>query len=256
MSGSTIPASRDFVTQLLNSLPSLHRDNAEVNPLVDAPESVKKQLLSLQVLFPNEFLPALDLLDRRLVTCFRIGVEELNATVNNNGTTAADVQIEDTNEASVDITGPTVQGSSPVPQNTSKHANTVHYVRSAQQRSSRFSTSYDSTTSYEVRLHVWNCTCPAFAFAAFPSAHPEPAVPTYTPSSTIKNNGGAAAENKGALDYVFGGISLGEGMPPVCKHLLACVLAENCSGVFGQCMEERRIGVETAAGWAAGWGDL
>jgi hypothetical protein len=54
--------------------------------------------------------------------------------------------------------------------------------------------------------------------------------------------------------WVFGGVSLGAEMPPVCKHLLACVLAEKCKGVFGECVEERKVGVELAAGWAAGWG--
>lgn len=56
--------------------------------------------------------------------------------------------------------------------------------------------------------------------------------------------------------WVFGGMSLGEdGVPPVCKHLLACVLVDRCKGLFGACVEERRVSVEEAAGWAAGWGD-
>lgn len=261
MSSLTLPGSRDFVTQLLNSLPSLPRDHAEANPLIDTPESVKKQLLALQVLFPNELLPALDLLDRRLVTRFRICVEELDAAISNNDTSAGDVQMQDINEPLVNATEPepAVQAASLPPQIPSKYTDTVHYVRSAQQRSSRFSTSYDSTTFYEVRLPVWNCTCPAFAFAAFPSAHPEPAVPTYIPRSTTGNKStdeDVEAGDTKALEWVFGGVSLGNGMPPVCKHLLACVLAERCSGVFGNCMEERRVNVETAAGWAAGWGDL
>ena len=57
------------------------------------------------------------------------------------------------------------------------------------------------------------------------------------------------------MEWIFGGISLGDGMPPVCKHLLACVLAERCKGLFGGFVEERDVSVEEAAGWAAGWGD-
>jgi hypothetical protein len=64
------------------------------------------------------------------------------------------------------------------------------------------------------------------------------------------------AEKKKAMEWAFGGVSLGEKMPPVCKHLLACVLAERCNGVFGECVEQKRVSVEAAAGWAAGWGDL
>lgn len=259
MSTSTLPSHRAFVTQLLNSIPSLQRRDvsAESSPLSNAPEAMKKQLLSLQVLFPNEFLPALDLLDRNLITRFLIGVEESptasnpsSDTTHNAATSAPDAQPQDS-----DVTTSNIGPRPPRPT-----ADTVHYVRSAQQRSSRFSTSYDSTITYEVRLGAWNCTCPAFAFAAFPAVHPDPALPAFTPrsmSSTIVNlrDEDADAEKREGVDWVFGGVSLGEDMPPVCKHLLACVLVERCKGVFGECVEEKRVSVETAAGWAAGWGD-
>lgn len=67
--------------------------------------------------------------------------------------------------------------------------------------------------------------------------------------------GGNAAVHK----WRFGGASLdtegmGTGMPPVCKHLLACVLVDRCD-LFAAFAEEREIGEEEAAGWAAGWGD-
>lgn len=258
MPSSTPPTPRDFVTQLLNSLPSLPVHDTAANSLNDAPESVKQQLLSLQVLFPNEFLLALDLLDRKLITRFRIGIEEPTSTASENGATATSsthMQHDDSpvNNPADPTTHP------PPPQNTTNYTDIVYYVRSAQQRSSRFSTSYDSTISYEVRLRAWNCTCPAFAFAAFPSIHPEPPAPTCAPDSAPTETTdllGTDADAKGAsMEWVFGGASLGGGMPPVCKHLLACVLAERCRGVFGECVEERRVAVETAAGWAAGWGD-
>lgn len=132
---------------------------------------------------------------------------------------------------------------------------TIYYVRSAQQRSSRFSTSYDATTSYEVRLQAWNCSCPAFAFAAFPAVHPEP--PTQTFESPDDDNTTEEQPPNNAADgtWIFGGMSLGEDMPPVCKHLLACVLAENCSGMFGAFVEQKDVSVQEAAAWAAGWGD-
>jgi hypothetical protein len=59
----------------------------------------------------------------------------------------------------------------------------------------------------------------------------------------------------GDMGWTFGGITLGFDMPPVCKHLLACVLAERVCGLFGQFVEEKDVSVEEAAGWAAGWGD-
>jgi hypothetical protein len=255
---STLPSHRAFVTQLLNSLSSLQHPNAsaESGPLNDAPEAVKKQLISLQVLFPNEFLPALDLLDRKLVTRFVIGIEEAASsaddapTANDDATaSASDVQMLD-NEPLNNNTNPTTP-------RTPSSNDTVHYVRSAQQRSSRFSTSYDSTITYEVRLAAWNCTCPAFAFAAFPAVHPEPPVPTFPsrPRCSVNEDEDVEAEKRKAAEWMFGGVSLGQEMPTVCKHLLACVLAERCRGVFGECVEEKRVSVETAAGWAAGWGN-
>lgn len=82
-------------------------------------------------------------------------------------------------------------------------------------------------------------------------------MPTYTPAQDMDfREEDVEAEEKKTMEWIFGGVTLGEGMPPLCKHLLACVLAERCKGVFGECVEERRVSVETAAGWAAGWGDL
>ncbi|KAF3000984.1 hypothetical protein E8E13_009440 [Curvularia kusanoi] len=277
ISMSALPSPRDFVTRLLASLPSAPPAGTEASPLRDAPEPVKKQLLSLQVLFPNEFLPALDVLDRRLISRFHIGNEDAN-TSNATTTSTSDVHTSD---------APTSLSETIVPEPSHSTTDTVHYVRSAQHRASRFSASYDSTTSYEVRLRAWNCTCPAFAFAAFPALHPEPPLPLYVapsvdtrphPTATDEEDkyrdGGrdrVVAEHPEPDTYAgahvdadaeppplchFGGVTAGASMPPVCKHLLACVLAEHCPGLFGSCVEERRVGVESAAGWAAGWGDV
>jgi len=259
---------RLFVTRLLNSLPTVaprsEQDaaaaTAEDDPLNGVSDAVKKQLLALQVLFPNEFVPALDLLDRRLVTRYRICDSQLNARANETQQDAGDVQMQGTGEAthSPDAqmrdaeTRVTIQAGRHAAQETTYSNSIVYYVRSAQQRSSRFSTSYDTTTCYEVRLQAWNCSCPAFAFAAFPATNSEAPIPLYEatneadPSDLIEETDTAC---------IFGGISLGDDMPPVCKHLLACVLAERCSGLFGGLMEEKNVGVEEAAGWAAGWGD-
>lgn len=202
----SLPPSRRFITQLLAALPPSAAHDASTNPLSALPSPAKKPLLALQVLFPAEFLPALDLLDRRLVVRLH----------------APDARTRDELETH---TTP---------------SNTVYYVSSAQPR--RYTASYDTSTSYQVRLRAWNCSCPAFAFAAFPAALNEHPIRTCDP----------ADEAEGAW---FGGVSLGGDVPPVCKHLLACVLVERCGGLFGGCVVEREVSVEEAAGWAAGWGD-
>ena len=61
-------------------------------------------------------------------------------------------------------------------------------------------------------------------------------------------------EDEGQDSWRFGGARLGNGMAPVCKHILACVLVERCE-MFKAFVEEKEVSVEEAAGWAAGWGD-
>jgi hypothetical protein len=271
----SLPRSRIFITQLLDSLPSSSSHTGDNgNPLSAVPETAKKQLLSLQVLFPNEFLPALDLLDRRLVTRLRIGDDDGKTDSAQKDAVVAHAESDDNmneilvdtirksiDEPAIDSAGapeaPTIVNDTAMPNalpsaittaSTTSH-NSIYYVRSAQLRSSRYSASYDTTISYEVRLRAWNCSCPAFAFAAFPAIHPEPAIPIYdedmrSTEDEMQNNA-----------WIFGGVSLGDTVSPVCKHLLACVLVEKCGGLFGGFMEERVVSVEEAAGWAAGWGD-
>jgi hypothetical protein len=63
------------------------------------------------------------------------------------------------------------------------------------------------------------------------------------------------------MEWTFGGASLdgsaagagagaGEGVP-VCKHLLACLLAERWSVALGRYVVERRVGREEMAGIVA-----
>jgi hypothetical protein len=327
----SLPTSRGLVTQLLSSLPAFPQSSSEdvttsigaSNPLNSAPETTKKQLLALHILFPNELLPALDLLDRRLITRFRVckdlrneagePVPHIEEPADSSPTTEATIRgqvVEDKAAISIvnehvimeqrgepsahDIaisraTGPmTIPGTEmmnaelqipiaeeipdvhQVPDQEAhttpsevattnekerKESNTAYYVRSAQQRSSRFSTSYDSITSYEVRLSVWNCSCPAFAFAAFPSVVPSSAVPPSPSFAGFKSQEETLGETDNGEDiaWSFGGISLGS-TTPVCKHLLACVLVERV-GIFGTYVEEQHISWQEAAGWAAGWGN-
>ncbi|KAF2855256.1 hypothetical protein T440DRAFT_441272 [Plenodomus tracheiphilus IPT5] len=265
MSATTLPTARQFVTQLLNSLSSIEPvgDAAPpTNPLQNVPEEVKKQLLSLQVLFPNEFVPALDLLDRRLVT--RLHIRDNEYEHKNN--TPHHPQPPQLNPEYNTMTKPHTPHQ---PTHPHRPHRTIYYVRSAQTRSTRFSTSIDTTSSYEVRLHAWTCSCPAFTFSAFPAVSapplpstspPLPHIPTSPskvkayPILSLSRHAETSAQG-GKEAWVFGGVALDHGMPPVCKHLLACVLVERCKGLFAGFVEEKGVCVEEAAGWAAGWGD-
>lgn len=99
---------------------------------------------------------------------------------------------------------------------------------------------------YEVRLRGWNCTCPAFIFASF---------------AILENNDAVRESHNHSFEdgnvlagTTFGGLMIGEGIDvPVCKHILACLLVER-GGEFEGFVEDREVGEDQLAGWAAGWG--
>ncbi|KAK4890845.1 hypothetical protein LTR27_010546 [Elasticomyces elasticus] len=227
-----LPTSRQFVASLISALdkPCV----ATANPLTNT-AACKEQLLTLHVLFQNELLPALDLLDRGLVT--RLRLERPGAVDGTN--------IPSDTESNNMTLGQYRDNGAPTTQSVS-----AYYVRSAQQQqqssrnsSSRFrNAAYEQTTYYEVRLNAWSCSCPAFAFSAFPA--------------TSSEGQGTPRKPINAVNYpswTFGGLSQGTDMP-ICKHLLACTLVEH-SSMFADMVEERMVSAEELAGWAAGWGD-
>ncbi|KAK8212582.1 hypothetical protein IWZ01DRAFT_482307 [Phyllosticta capitalensis] len=149
----------------------------------------------------------------------------------------------------------------------------VFYVRSAS--SSTHGSYHSPPPVYEVRLSAWHCTCPAFAFAAFPAS----SASASTSAAAAGSDLGAGAElslpnhssprsSISGWDWSFGGLlreRAAEAVPPVCKHLLACLLVERAPRLFGVDADapadgglvvQRRVSVLEAAGWAAGWGGL
>lgn len=241
-STSTLPTPRAFLTDLLSALPAPVAPSS--NPVKDLKGADKNLLLTLHVLFPNEFLPALDLLDRGLVTRFRIRSD--SAPSSHAASTAHATAGTAGTDAERAVQAPHPDAEAVLENEEENEAATLYYVRSAQPPRSRYaaSSAHDpSATHYEVKLAAWNCACPAFAFAAFPLSGP-----------SLDGADGDAGEGGGreGQGWSFGGLSLGGGAP-VCKHLLACVLVERC-GMFGTFVEERAVSVEEAAGWAAGWG--
>lgn len=144
----------------------------------------------------------------------------------------------------------------------------VYYVKSSSGRDgrSRYGSRGDvGATSYEVRTRGWGCSCAAFAFAAFKA--PGEGV-GYEDYEVYGESDGAVNEDEMLLDveegdggvervgdwedWQWGGLMVEEDVP-LCKHLLACVLAERWS-VAAAMVEEREVGREEMAGWAAGWG--
>ncbi|KAL8702883.1 MAG: hypothetical protein Q9201_003946 [Fulgogasparrea decipioides] len=252
-----LPTNRAFLTSLFASFPkdplspTLQSSHLS-NPLHSAPPNVKSLLLTLHVLFPNELLPALDLLDRALVT--RLILQHLSPQ---NAEPPHAVGLENTGCESPETNDASRAASAKGGVNERRR--TVYYVQSSHQPRSRFSStssrSYDALAgnrqSYEVRLRAWNCTCPAFAFASVACMGDETLVVWRDAEEVIMKQADKGPKESGGSD--FGGLLRGEGEIPVCKHLLACYLAESWSGFDGY-VEEKRVGKEEVSGWAAGWG--
>ncbi|KAI9699280.1 MAG: hypothetical protein M1836_002890 [Candelina mexicana] len=209
----TLPSPRAIISSLFEQLPKQGTEGASSSAILKELSAKNKQLLlTIHCLFPNEFLPALDLLDRQLITRFLIEQER---------------DLHPNSQTKRERSG----------------LNTVYYVRSAQpNRISRYQNYYPGAgLSYEVRLQAWNCSCPAFTFSAF-SALP-----------TGREDGFDRQEDEIREQWSFGGLTAGQDAVPICKHLLACVMIEQC-GLLSGCVDEKDVGRDEAAGWGAGWG--
>ena len=233
--------------------------------------------LTLHVLFPHEVLPALDLLDRKLITRFVVGSIPLrppsqtplpvSITTRNEEVTSAASREEESAEQGQAVNATQAQPGSEQetglrtdPEATTgvsceEKKNVVYYVRSSTSTHSgpgrpRQYTAHTEVINYEVRLIAWNCSCPAFTFGAL-AALEFPAEERNQGARGARLGGGILAGEGG---WRFGGLGLGEnGNVPVCKHLLACLLGEKIGMLRGY-VKESIIGREEAAGWGAGWG--
>jgi hypothetical protein len=223
--------------------PQRHTSTSQ-SPFSSLPEAqlpqVKSVMLTLHCFFPNELLLALDILDRGLVRRF-----------------TRDDHVGQASACSLP------EGTDP--SNTEQPQEDMFYVISTSAASptspSRAPRTRVEQKGYEVRLHAWNCTCPTFTLNAF--RDPGPA---YSSEFDGEAEEDALAEPSPVGDdptcrYVFGG-SLTRGpsrlAPPVCKHLLACLLMVRCPGIFGSGGRGQAgpvfLTCEELAAWCAGWG--
>ncbi len=275
-------------------------------------ESIARLLTTLYFIFPLELIPALDLLDRGLVTRMVIKPERTTsaateASVHEDyqrsphaSTTALanapDAQIASTGEDSNREAGPEPEPPSE-PQTEKSTENEVFYIQSASSQSTASTTRHrhfrrhhsgNTSTTYEVRLAAWNCTCPAFAFSAFSRAldlNPEDDMgSTYAHRSdfeaaddhddSLGNRDHSQSQGGVDVKWRFGGslihtpseseskpeLEFNKGAPvpvpvPVCKHILAALLGQQIPGLFGSGVQVRTVSPDEGAGWAGGWGD-
>lgn len=212
------------------------RDNVQENkqnPLSSLQHSALSQakplLLTLHCLLPNELLPALDILDRGLVR--RI------IRRNDDGNSDSDNEIDQEEKDS---------GSPPLARSTAESPSNedMFFV---------LSVSEPDKKGHEVRLQAWNCTCASFLSSAFPLDADSDIDPGPETDRDIDIGSLGGQEN-----CRLGGIltrGWGQSFPPLCKHILACVLLVRCPGLFVSGSQTWLVGDEELAAWCAGWGD-
>ncbi|KAJ6010550.1 hypothetical protein N7451_001962 [Penicillium sp. IBT 35674x] len=203
---------------------------------------VKPLMLTLHCLFPNDLLPALDILDRGLVQ--RLVREDRAITTPEHGHRLA---IEQQNTGQAETT---------YMDNYDLQREDIFLVISASTAAPQGAPSstfprQEQLKGYEVRLHAWACTCPTFTLSAFRNIRSRMGV-------SAEPLSGSVLPDLGPGCYPFGGTLscvTDRGSPPVCKHILACILFARCPGLFGGSGDGRRpVSMEELAGWCAGWG--
>jgi hypothetical protein len=230
--------------------PSNTRYSGQLHHL--SPEDTTKArsvFLTLHVLFPHHLLPALDLLDRGLVTRLIPKIEQSQS---------------DGDRAKLATAGAhDREAASPSPPWE------VYYIQSSSAVTSkpnpRRKKQSVSATFYEVRLDSWNCSCPAFSVDAFQGSmnscddiDDKVSMPqTSEQEEQLDQSFSTRNESEGVGWRVGGTTTLpSSGSTPICKHILAATLARVAPKLFSTGITESRVSREQLAGWGGGWGEF
>ncbi|CZR53964.1 uncharacterized protein PAC_03847 [Phialocephala subalpina] len=269
-----LPTPRTLLTSLIDTVtstlptPSQQQVNepysAPDNPLKNLPTSHRALLTTLHVLFPPPMLlQALDLLDRGLVTRLIFPPSHSSQSPQNcHGDDGSKGKAPEVYPPQAHIHLPDLPASatsSPTSEdierieNEKRRGMKMYLVRSSQPTKGRYAAGIG--TVYHVHVESWNCSCAAFAFAAFPASSYN--VPWNLEQDSRQDYEMGMEEEKEEEEWEFGGLSRdgkdggdGGGVP-VCKHLLACVLGERWSEVLGSYVKEKVVSREEMAGYGA-----
>ncbi|KAK4940273.1 hypothetical protein LTR10_019593 [Elasticomyces elasticus] len=234
MNATSSKQSTSTLTSIFNSLSSLHPKTSQSNTQTPAAHITPLQnlcpqdtararslFLTLHVLFPHELIPALDLLDRGLVTRLKLQQDDSNASPSRHaGTEIPEVQ----GELGVD----------------------VYYIQSSSSlASANHSRKHASSAAmfYEVRLDSWNCSCPAFSVSAFQGLNYSA---TYNDENYAHDkdnrlsNPGLDSMTEDDTKWRFGGVAT----------------SRAASGLFGHGVTVRTVTGEEIVGWGGGWGEF
>ena len=218
------------------------------NPLRRVPPSHRHLITTLHVLFPGLLLPALDLLERGLVARVGLLSRHSNSSANTGIGPGPGLDLK-----------PATDEEGQIEKNAFYHVTSASAAAAAAEKRRRGrggggdreigeeGSGVGGTGGYVVRLGAWQCSCAAFAFAA--AVQGEVGGGGTMVCSTREEEGQAEAGCSFG-GYSRDGLRAGEGVP-VCKHLMACLLAERWSAALGRYVVERRVGREEMAGIVA-----
>lgn len=198
-----LPSHRTLLTALITTLS---------HPPASDSLNRRKLLLTLHVIFPRILLPALDLLDRNLITEYTTRPQNIpldNKTPHSNS--------------------PSTFPKAKTPQATPR----IHLVRSLASTLKR-----KESNTYLIHLDAWSCSCSGFILEAFSGTGDGD---TLTPADSNWSFGGLSGEKVGVA---------GERLP-CCKHLLACLLADRWEA-FGEYVTKKECTINEMAGLVAG----
>ncbi|KAL7806497.1 hypothetical protein V8C26DRAFT_416363 [Trichoderma gracile] len=204
---------------------------AAARPSLAERSNWRRQLLTLHVIFPNLLLPALDLLDRGLVSRLVVGAdgEEKAAAA------ATQTQTHAIAEAGAGARSTSTDEHADSNNITGRiHTYTVQSAASTTSRRKRHTPLRNKT--YAVHLDAWNCSCGGFALDAY--SHYDTKKQDEQPfrSSTTSPLMRLGSLETASLDDF-----------PCCKHLLACLLAEKWKTSSGHDRDKYTTKEELAA---------
>jgi hypothetical protein len=261
----TLPTPQHLLTSLINTISGIAiqpeddyptRDPPPRNPLRDMNLSYRPLLMTLHVLYPSLLLPALDLLDRNLVTRFILFEEKSGEQNERDGRVR-----ESENERAKDTKEKKNED-----ENDGGSVKTAFYLvrstgsasKGSYGSSGRPAASTSSTSRNIVRLEAWHCSCARFAYELFPSRPDDNSAEATEPKEgeEVLEDGaaeGVVSEGSSFTGLRFGGNLArnergGEPRMPCCKHLLACLLAERWRPVLGRYVLENQVGRHEMAG--------
>ncbi|PTB70096.1 hypothetical protein BBK36DRAFT_1189514 [Trichoderma citrinoviride] len=235
---SPLPAGSEFAAGTADAAAAAAVSKAitdRPSPFAEQHSNWRRQLLTLHVIFPNLLLPALDMLDRGLVS--RLVVADGEEQRASEAATAS-VLSHAVVEAEIGSTDE---------QSTSRSANNgqepgvtgricMYTVQSAASPTSRRRRHTPlRAKTYAVHLDAWNCSCGGFALDAY-SHYDAKSKDEQQPCQSSALPLRPASLELASPDDDF----------PCCKHLLACLLAEKWKTTTGH-VRDRYITKEELA---------